>query len=53
MSKVYYWLGGVGAYLTGSVVMFVYLHNHELHRPIIGALLWPLRLLLILAGIGQ
>ena len=50
--KIYVWLGGVAAYVIPAVVMLIYLLNHEAVRPILGAILWPIRLIKLLLGGG-
>ncbi|MFA5056506.1 MAG: hypothetical protein WC485_00195 [Opitutaceae bacterium] len=45
-------IGGVAAYVVPAIIMLIYLINHEAQRPIIGAVLWPLRLIKLLLGGG-
>ncbi len=52
MKAAVYAVGGVLAYLTPAGIMLAYLINHEAQRPVIGALLWPLRLAKLLLGGG-
>ncbi len=47
-----YALAGVGVYVTVAIVVGIVLANNDMARPIIGGILWPLRLAKILLGGG-
>jgi len=48
----YWWLIALIAYATVAIVLGVYLHNTGAERPILGGLLWPLRLIKMARGGG-
>jgi hypothetical protein len=48
----YWWLVAVIVYVTAAVALGVYLHHTGAERPIIGGLLWPIRLVKMLLGGG-
>ncbi len=50
--KIYIWLAGIAAYVIPAIVMGIYLVSNGLERPVIGAVLWPLRILKLLLGGG-
>ena len=48
----YWWLIAIIVYIALAVTMGVYLHNTGAERPIIGGILWPIRLIKLLLGGG-
>jgi hypothetical protein len=44
--------GGIAAYVVVAIVFGIVLHNHEMARPIIGAIFWPLMAIKLLLGGG-
>jgi hypothetical protein len=47
MKPIYYWLGGVALYVVPALTMLVYLLANGLNRPVLGALLWPIRIFML------
>ena len=52
MTAKWYWICGISAYVAPAIIMLVYILANSLDRPVIGSLLWPLRLIKMLLGEG-
>jgi hypothetical protein len=48
------WIWGIGiaSYVVPAICMAIYIVSHDLSRPVLGGLLWPIRLAKILLGGG-
>lgn len=52
MKAAYWWIAGISAYVVPAAVMLAYILSTGAQRPVIGAVLWPLRLIKMLLGGG-
>lgn len=48
----WYFIGGAVAYVAVAILVGILLANNGMERPIIGGLLWPLRIIKLLLGGG-
>jgi hypothetical protein len=48
----WFWYVAISGYVVPAIVMAVYLVSNDLNRPVIGSLLWPIRLIKLLLGGG-
>ncbi len=52
MEAKWWWCAGITCYVVPAVLTVVYILANGLDRPLIGGLLWPLRIIKLLFGGG-